>query len=180
MKIMLIICLFLFGCINNPEMVCDKEPDAIIDNVCIYKNQFQEINNHDLRISLNIIHSVWSEKFDVDIGDIVSKHKDLVFNTQVEFIDNYSYKGSTTVGYVELLYRDSDMHCVANTALGHEMLHVLAGLYFVAGSDDHSNQELFMRSQNTQEQNKNSLENKINIEMCFELCESDCVWFRIK
>lgn len=180
MKFYLIIGLFFVACANN-EVVCDKEPDAIIENVCIYKNQFQKIDNKDLRVAMNVVDATWSEKFDVDIFDIANKYQDPDFNVQVEFVDKLSYKGVTLNGfYVKLLFSEFDKDCIANTAFGHEMLHVLTNLYDI-GDPNHKNVDVFMNfSRNSLEQNKNSLENKINIKLCSLFCEEDCMWYRVK
>lgn len=179
MKLLIILSSLLISCVSD-EIGCDKEPDAIIENICIYKNQFQEIDNYDLRKAINIIDVVWSEKFDVDVFDISDRYKDPDFNTQIEFVRESEYKGVTKSGtYIVLLIQESDKKCIANTAIGHEVLHVLGGSYGI-DYGDHANSDLFMVFADITDRSKNSLENIINLKMCSEFCEEDCLRYRIK
>lgn len=156
--------------LNTP--VCDNNTDAIIENICVHKNGL-EVSNKDFRKAINIIDSIWSEKFDVDIGEMSNKYIDPDLNTSVEFMEQINggqYGLTENCSKVSLKYEP----CIANTALGHEMLHILGCSYGM--NFGHNNPELFL----TEKDLKDSLENVINIVLCQSFCESSCEWFRIK
>lgn|SRR3990167_5654830 len=176
MKLLLISCLFLISCAVE-EIACE-ESDAIIENICVYKNGLN-ITDEDLRRSLNIINSVWSEKFGVGYDDIIKNHKDPDFNTQIEFVSELEYKGFTYELEITLKYNEIlDKKCLANTAIGHEMLHLLGTLYKIDFS--HENKRLFINQTSNYDEIKNSLENILNVKLCNIFCEEGCIWYRIK
>lgn len=194
---LLIFSAFLFAACGEPEVACKDDVSFIVKNICIYTNGL-DVKARDVNKSLDIIHWNWYEKFGYDETEILDLYIDedgynqasISFHPKLcnKHNEKECYAGLTRRTSVNLLYATYQQECFANTAIGHEFLHVLGYLYEMKYG--HSNGELFLNEKNVTndcyffgigcEQAKETLENKINVEMCNYFCPDSCWWWRAK
>lgn len=165
---------------------CKYNVDFVVKNVCIYANGYN-IDNKNLNYALNVVHYKWTEKYGNTEYEIMEKYIKYgsYYQASIELMYPFdNYRGLTSGAYVQLLYGEEELACIANTAIGHEFLHVLG--YYFNMNYQHDNSELFLNRESIEncwyDQNckeaRETLENQINIELCNLFCPDSCIWWR--